>query len=93
LHVSGFFCNDTSMYQKIIEPIDVIGVYKKHKFIPKRFKWKNRIFNIDSLTMVSNVRDGNIKKRLYSAVAGGNVYRLEFNRENEQWMLLEVWVE
>ena len=93
MHISGFFWNDAVMYQSINESIDVIGVYKKRQFVPKKFKWKNKIFLIKQVTLSNDVREGDIKKRLYSVLAGGNVYRLEFNRDSERWQLLEIWIE
>ncbi|MBT3249326.1 MAG: hypothetical protein HN846_04620 [Candidatus Pacebacteria bacterium] len=81
------------MYEEINEDISVIGIYKKHHFSPKKFKWNNRVFPVDEVTLSNDVRDGMIKKRLYSVVASGNLYRLEFNRESEQWKILEVWVD
>jgi len=81
------------MYQTINEDVSVLGVYQNSLFVPKKFKWKEKIFPVQEITLFNNVRDGSIKKRLYSIVSGGNVYRLEFNRESEKWHILEVWVE
>ncbi|GIK83930.1 MAG: hypothetical protein BroJett025_05520 [Patescibacteria group bacterium] len=81
------------MYQTINETISVLGVYARSHFVPKKFKWKEKIFPIKEITLYSDVRDGGVKKRLYSVVSGANVYRLEFNRESEKWYILEVWVE
>ena len=81
------------MYQTINENISVVGVYVNFKFIPKKFKWKERIFLIKEITLSNDVKDGVIKKRLYSVLANDNLYRLEFNRESEKWQILEVWVD
>lgn len=81
------------MYEEINEDIAVIGVYQKYHFLPKKFKWQHHVFPIDEVTLSNDIKDGAIKKRLYSVVSSGNVYRLEFNRELEQWKILEVWVD
>jgi hypothetical protein len=81
------------MYQKIHEAISVIGVYKNSKFKPKKFYWRSKIYCIDQITLWSNIKDGGAKKRLYSVLARGNLYRLCFNRENETWFLEEIWCE
>lgn len=81
------------MYEEVNQPIAVIGIYQKHQFLPKKFKWQQQILSIDEVTLVNNVKDGQIQKRLYSVVAAGNVYRLEFNRVSEQWKLLQIWVD
>lgn len=80
-------------YQCINEIISVVGIYKNYTFIPHKFKWNQKIYPINQVTLTSNVKDGGVKKRLYSVVSQSNTYRLEFNRDTETWYLLEVWVE
>lgn len=81
------------MYQTINKEIAVIGVYARSRFIPKKFKWDNKIFPIQEITLSNDTRDGIIKKRFYSVICGTEVYRLEFNRDSEKWLLTEIWVE
>jgi hypothetical protein len=81
------------MYQTVNENISVLGVYSSQVFIPKKFKWKDKIFPIKEITLLNNVRDGVIRKRLYSVLSGVNLYRIEFNRDSENWKILEVWCE
>jgi len=81
------------MYQKINQKIWVAGYYKDSVFRPIRFRWQNREIEINKITLVSNFKDGSIKKRFYSVLAGLELYRLEFNRENEAWYLRELWVD
>jgi len=93
LTVSGFFLYDGIMYQTINETISIAGVYSRSKFSPKKFKWNNKEFPIKEITLTSDTRDGTIKKRFYSVLSNGNLYRIEFNRESESWTLNEIWVE
>ena len=79
------------MYQTVNEEIEVLGVYSHSRFVPKKFKWNSRVFLIKEITIFNDVRDGLIKKRLYSVLSGVNLYRIEFNRESERWKILEVW--
>ena len=81
------------MFQRIDEKVDIIGLYTKGHFLPKKMKWNGRVFPIDKITLVTEVRDGEVKKRLYSFVSGKDLYRLLFNRETEMWVLEEIWVE
>ncbi|PIR59418.1 MAG: hypothetical protein COU69_00260 [Candidatus Pacebacteria bacterium CG10_big_fil_rev_8_21_14_0_10_56_10] len=81
------------MYQSINEPVTVVGVYHRGQFTPRKFRWQRRQYVIDEVTLSSDTKDGGVRKRLYSVTAGPNVYRLEFNRETEQWQLAELWVE
>ncbi len=79
------------MYQRIHETISVIGVYKEAAFVPKKFLWNSRVYRVDEITFVTNVRDGGVQKRMYSLISKGNAYRVVFNRDEETWKLEEVW--
>ena len=81
------------MYQTIHETVAVVGTYKDGMFVPRKFKWGERVMPIETITMVNDTRDGIRKKRLYSLVSKGTVFRLEFDRDSEHWLLLELWVE
>jgi hypothetical protein len=81
------------MYQTIDESIVVAGVYRGGKFEPKKFQWGRQTIEISAITLVSDVKDGGVKKRYFSVISGNNVYRLIFNRESEQWYLGELWIE
>ncbi len=81
------------MYEKIEERIAVAGVYRGAKFFPKRFSWRNRIFEVDNITFVVDFKDGATKKRRYSVTSGLNAYRLLFDRLQEYWQLEEIWVD
>lgn len=81
------------MYQSIRERIDVAGVYKNSKFLPRKFRWQAREYQISEVTLTADTKDGGVQKRHFSVMSEGNVYRLCFNRDNESWTLEEVWVD
>lgn len=81
------------MFQTIGETIDVIGVYTKGTFIPKKFRWNKRVFPIDDITLTTRIRDGQTQKRMYSVLSKRTLYRLLFDRDTENWKLEEIWVE
>lgn len=81
------------MYQRIDEKIAVAGVYQQQGFQPKRFKWKTRVYDVEQITLVNDAKDGGRKLRFYSVIVRGTAYRLCFDRDNEQWLLEEVWYE
>ncbi|HYD35752.1 MAG TPA: hypothetical protein VD999_06810 [Vitreimonas sp.] len=81
------------MYQTIHEKIDVIGVYSHSTFKPVKFQWRDRVLKVEKITSIADIKDGGVKRRLYSVLVKGNLYRLLFHRDGEFWMLEEVWVE
>jgi hypothetical protein len=81
------------MYQTIHEVVAVAGVYTQAKFTPKKFQWRTKSYQVDQITLSSNIKDGGVRFRTYSVMSGGNLYRLLFNRDDETWLLEEVWCE
>lgn len=82
------------MYQTIHENIAVLGVYNRSNFVPKKFKWNDKSIKIDSINLQSDIKDGGVRYRYYSVSdTHGTVYRLSFNRETEEWLLAELWVD
>ncbi len=75
------------MYQTIHEKIAVVGVYAQAQFTPRKFKWSSRTYVIDQITLTSDVKDGGVRKRIYSVLSGADFFRLEFNRETEVWWI------
>lgn len=83
-----------SNFVPINESIDVVGSYSnKRPFRPTKFRWRDKVFSISQITLTSNTKDGEIRKRLYSVVANNTLYRLEFTLDSEHWLLLEIWNE
>lgn len=81
------------MYQTIHENIAVAGVFAQASFAPRKFQWRNREYGIEEVTYTAEWRDGGVRTRQYSVVSAGNMYRLLYNRETEEWWLEEVWCE
>lgn len=81
------------MFQTIGENIEVGGVYRHGHFVPKKFKWKQTVYPIEEITLIAEIRDGQIKKRQYSVLSHTTLYRLLFNRDTENWTLEEIFIE
>jgi hypothetical protein len=79
------------MYQTIHEKIAVAGIYNQAIFTPKKLKWRNKVLLVQQTTFIANIKDGGTKKRMYSVVCEGMLYRICFDRDAETWMLEEVW--
>lgn len=81
------------MFQTIAEKIEVAGVYRNAQFIPKKIQWRKKILLIKEITLITDIRDGQVRKRMYSVMCGNELYRIVFNRDTEVWILEEIWVE
>lgn len=82
-----------NMYQTISETITVAGVYHQAKFKPVWFEWQNRRYWVKEITLVSKICSGGVTSYLYSLLANDDVFRLQFNQKDQQWLLREVWVD
>jgi hypothetical protein len=81
------------VYQLINEPIAVVGIFDLGRFTPRRFKWRQRVHEVNEITFVSDTKDGGVPYRWYSIVSGQEVYRLRHQRQSDVWTLWELWVE
>lgn len=81
------------MYQTISEKIRVLGVFRNASFTPQKFNWNGKTYTIEKITGTHNLKDGGVFKRRYAAASGGNLYLLEYNRQEETWTLEQIWME
>lgn len=79
------------MFTTIDESISVVGVFAAGEFKPHRFRWREQIYQIEEVTLLSKVRDGGVPQWHFSVVVKGNLYRLIFWPLQAQWRLAEVW--
>jgi hypothetical protein len=71
----------------------VAGVYAQGKFTPKKFEWRRKLFTIQQVNSVHDFKDGSVRKRRFAVMAEQTVFLLEFNRDQEEWILEQLWVE
>jgi hypothetical protein len=81
------------MHQTIHEAVKVAGIFSLSQFKPIWFKWQNRVLKVDQITLVSDYKQGLVKSKLYSVIAEGNLYRLDFNLITHDWILKSVWID
>lgn len=78
------------MFTPIEESVAVAGVYEKASFFPRVFLWRGRKYPIEKITLVSDIKDGSARQRVYSVLSGETLYRLLFDREKEGWQLVAI---
>lgn len=89
----GIFRFTVVMYQTIHETIRVAGIYQQAQFKPVWFDWQNRRYDVKQVTLISNFKQGEVERRIYSVEAEGNVYRLVHDLKNRDWFLEQVWID
>ena len=81
------------MYQTIHEQIRVGGIFEKAEFKPVWFMWNKKHFKINEITLISDFKDGSIKKKIFSVLAKDNLYRLDYCPSEYSWFLEQIWVD
>lgn len=81
------------MFTSLNEPVSVVAVYSNNTVQPRKLLWRGREYQVEKITLTSDIREGVIQRRVYSIQLEKNIYRLEFNRTTESWKLLEVYCE
>ena len=81
------------MFTVLNESVSVVAVYAANTLKPRKILWRGVTYPVEKITLVSDLTEGVIKRRIYSIVLRSTLYRLEFNRTTEHWTLLEVYCE
>ena len=76
------------MIQDINEPVTVLTRFSGGQLDPLRFKWKNRVFNVDRVTGKWEEHDGQYKLHYFSVLTSEeDFYELVYNTRTMGWTL------
>jgi hypothetical protein len=76
------------MIQDINEPVTVLTRFSGGQLDPLRFKWKNRVFDVDRVTGKWEEHDGQYKLHYFSVVTREeDFYELVYNTRTMGWTL------
>ena len=76
------------MIHDINEPVTVLTRFSKGQIDPLRFKWKNRIFDVDRVTGKWEEHDGQFKLHYFSVVTKEeDFYELVYDTRTMGWTL------
>ncbi len=76
------------MIQEINEPVTVLTRFSGGQLDPLRFKWKNRVFDVDRVTGKWEEHDGQYKLHYFSVLTSEeDFYELVYNTRTMGWTL------
>ena len=76
------------MIHDIDEPVTVLTRFSKGQIDPLRFKWKNRVFDVDRVTGKWEEHDGQFKLHYFSVVTREeDFYELIYDTRTMGWTL------
>jgi hypothetical protein len=87
-HESTYETGLDGMIQEINEPITVLTRFSGGQLDPLRFKWKNRVFDIERITGKWEEHDGQYKLHYFSVITREeDFYELIYNTRTMGWTL------
>jgi hypothetical protein len=87
-HESTYETGLDGMIQEINEPITVLTRFSGGQLDPLRFKWKNRVFDIERITGKWEQHDGQYKLHYFSVITREeDFYELIYNTRTMGWTL------
>jgi hypothetical protein len=82
------------MIQDINETVTVLTRFSGGALDPLRFKWRNRVFDVDRVTGKWEEREGQHKLHYFSIVTRGeDFYELVYNTRTLSWTLTRTDLE
>jgi len=80
------------MYEAIYEKISVLSLFDHEKgvVIPKKIRWKGRIYTIIKLSYHHKIRQGQNLLHIFHVTDGVMDFRLRLDTHNLHWMLEEI---
>ena len=88
LHETTYEPGPDGTIQDINEPVTVLTRFSGGQLDPLRFKWKNRVFNVDRVTGKWEEHDGQYKLHYFSVLTSEeDFYELVYNTRTMGWTL------
>ncbi len=87
-HATTYETGLDGMIQEINEPVTVLTRFSGGQLDPLRFKWKNRVFDVDRVTGKWEEHDGQYKLHYFSVITNEeDFYELVYNTRTMGWTL------
>ena len=82
------------MIETIQEPIEVITVFSNGRIQPVRFRWRQRVVKVRSVTGDWVKEEGADRVHFFSILAAsGDYFEISYRTRDLRWTLCRVWIE
>ncbi len=78
-------------YEYINEPVEIRVDFCGRRVVPRVMNWNNRLYTILNVNMVHHDSQGTAQQYFFSVSDMHNYFKLQFNAENLEWRLLEMY--
>jgi hypothetical protein len=77
------------MLQSFSEPVDALVIYRRGAPHPllQAFRWKNRRYDVSSVHLVHQEKQGETTYLCYSVDCGGDTFFLRLNTQRGVWQI------
>lgn len=81
------------MFNQINEIIDVVAIFKDGKLTPAKFSWQGREYRVERVNLRYSRFEGRSKVCYFAVNDLSNYFKLRFDTDKMQWILVENYVE
>ena len=81
------------MHQLLNDPIDVLVEFNNQKIRPRRVRWGNHIYEMNSVNLIHGAREGEKRIFYFSVSDTANFMKLRLDTETLQWRLVELYTD
>lgn len=79
------------MHEFLHDPVDVLVSFSDNRVVPKRMRWNQRHYEIDSVNLVHSAREGQKRIFYFSVSDKANYFKLKLDPESLEWHLVELY--
>jgi hypothetical protein len=79
------------MNQELNDIVDVVVSFKANEVVPKFFKWRQKIYQVNKVHLVHTSREGQQLLYHFSVSDAVNYFQLTFNSFNLSWRLTGLY--
>ena len=81
------------MHEILNDPIDVMVSFSENRVIPKRMRWNQRDYKIETINLVHTAHEGRKKIFYFSVSDLTNYFKLKLDPEHLEWHLVELYTD
>lgn len=81
------------MYQLLNDPIDVLVDFSDKRARPRRVRWDNRIYDMQTVNLIHAAHEGTKRIFYFSVSDTNNFMKLRLDTETLEWRLVEIYTD
>ncbi|MBU1636296.1 hypothetical protein KKC97_01350 [bacterium] len=77
--------------EEIVEPIEVIALFRQGKLSPLKFRWREQVYRVTRINGAWNRNEGQNRLFHYAVMSDNtDIYELSYNECSQSWRIEKV---